>query len=111
MLLIVLLKADRTLDSQKISSKRIENQLKSVRMYDDFELQDKARNEIPVERLHKEANERVETESSRNFHEELLKCLLKWFKAEVHFFLFDRHPMVKSLKLRTVISTSNGSTH
>ncbi|RKO92522.1 hypothetical protein BDK51DRAFT_24230, partial [Blyttiomyces helicus] len=44
--------------------------------------QDKAREQIPVETLHAQAHLRVEANPSACFDEELLKCLLQWFKGE-----------------------------
>ncbi|KAJ3067660.1 peptide-N4-(N-acetyl-beta- glucosaminyl)asparagine amidase, partial [Quaeritorhiza haematococci] len=59
-------------------------QRERVKVYQDFELQDRAREEIPVERLHEEAHRGVERAPSgaTDFKEELMKSMLAWFKHE-----------------------------
>jgi peptide-N4-(N-acetyl-beta-glucosaminyl)asparagine amidase len=57
-----------------------------VKEYNDPDLQDKARDIIPIERIHDEANS-----TTGDFQEALIKALLKWFKNE-YFSWVDKLP-------------------
>lgn len=63
---------------------RLASELDRVAIYDRIELQDIAREQIPVDRLHEAANKCISSVSlsSTSFQEELLKQLLTWFKAD-----------------------------
>ncbi|KAI8908714.1 hypothetical protein DFJ77DRAFT_127330 [Powellomyces hirtus] len=50
--------------------------------YDKIELQDVAREAIPIDRLHSEAHAQVEANPKTQFHDHLVKALLRWFKNE-----------------------------
>ncbi|KAJ3160931.1 Elongator subunit elp2 [Geranomyces michiganensis] len=61
-----------------------------VAEYADVELQDAAREQIPVDRLHDEANAAVEKDPGSRFHDHLVKALLRWFKHE--YFTWVNNP-------------------
>jgi hypothetical protein len=56
---------------------RLKSQQKLTKLYLNFELQEKARECIPIERLHEEARQ-----LGGDFQDSLLKVLLPWFKKE-----------------------------
>jgi hypothetical protein len=72
-------------------SNRIIKQIKQTQSYYDFDLQDAAREQIPVERLHEICHEAVAENPDLDFNQELLLAMLRWFKAEVTFTGFIQH--------------------
>ncbi|TPX33762.1 hypothetical protein SmJEL517_g03456 [Synchytrium microbalum] len=88
--LIVLLdeKQQERKPSARISRKklafraRLEKEFDRQVIYDDPSRQDIARNSIPVEQLHREARLREEADPEKDFQEELMKAMLKWYKND-----------------------------
>ncbi|TPX65736.1 hypothetical protein SpCBS45565_g04979 [Spizellomyces sp. 'palustris'] len=75
---------------QRDMLERLQSTARHVMKYDDIELQDIARNEIPVDRLHEEAHKLVDANPGSNFHDHLVKALLRWFKNE--YFVWVNEP-------------------
>nr|KAJ3418013.1 Peptide-N(4)-(N-acetyl-beta- glucosaminyl)asparagine amidase [Polyrhizophydium stewartii] len=61
---------------------RILSLVEHVKGYEDFDLQDKAREVIPVDELHAEAHRRQEAEPGSDFDEHLMRSMLRWFKND-----------------------------
>ncbi|KAJ3223162.1 peptide-N4-(N-acetyl-beta- glucosaminyl)asparagine amidase [Clydaea vesicula] len=70
--------------SKKDILNRITDQINRVKIYEDLDLQDLARDEIPIAELHEKAHKSLLEHSMQNtsFHEELMKALLFWFKNQ-----------------------------
>ncbi|KAJ3171974.1 hypothetical protein HDU88_006785 [Geranomyces variabilis] len=69
---------------------KLKGTVAQVAEYADVELQDAAREQIPVDRLHDEANAAVEKDPGSRFHDNLVKSLLRWFKNE--YFTWTNNP-------------------
>jgi hypothetical protein len=78
------------LRSQASLIQQLESAHRLFLLYDDVERQEKAREKVPVERLHSEAQKALEDKTVQSFDEGLLKALLKWFKTE--FFKWTNAP-------------------
>lgn len=76
-------------DLRSFHNRLIQEQERVVNVYNDQDLQDSAREAIPVERLHALAHE--ETLTRGDFNESLIRGLLQWFKNEF-FKWVDRLP-------------------
>ena len=61
---------------------QLDHHARHVVRYDDWELQEKARSVIPVDRLHEQATARQVKEPELSFQDLVLKELLHWFKFE-----------------------------
>jgi peptide-N4-(N-acetyl-beta-glucosaminyl)asparagine amidase len=69
---------------------QIRHHAEHVRRYDDWELQEKCRSVIPIDRLHKEAREEMHKHNGLDFEDVVVKRLLQWFKHE--FFQWVNQP-------------------
>lgn len=76
---------------------RLQSGFHTVTAYQDFTLQEKALNCIPVDRLHSEAHGALKAEKAKNnltvaddFYDALIKRLLSWFKKD--FFRWVNQP-------------------
>lgn len=71
---------------------RLRHECQHVRRYEDWDLQEKARSIVPVDRLHEEARKEVQecTDSKESFEDILLRRLVRWFKNE--FFQWVNEP-------------------
>ncbi|KAI8821638.1 uncharacterized protein EV422DRAFT_566723 [Fimicolochytrium jonesii] len=61
---------------------RLQSAIAQSRHYEDFELQDAARDAIPVDELHEQAQSEVKANADLHFHDQLVKALLRWFKTK-----------------------------
>eukprot|EP00842_Homolaphlyctis_polyrhiza_P005007 jgi/Hompol1/5507/HPOL_001952-RA len=57
------------------------SQVNSLHVHEDFEMQDKARELIPVDELHSEAHSLLEANPGSHFDDHLMRGLLRWFKG------------------------------
>jgi hypothetical protein len=78
------------LRSQASLIQQLESAHRLFLLYDDVDRQEKAREKVPIERLHSEAQKALEDKIVKSFDEGLLKALLKWFKTE--FFKWSNAP-------------------
>lgn len=96
-----LLKALDTISLQPLHSQasliqQLESAHRLFLLCEDSENQEKAREKVPVERLHSEAQKALEDKAVLSFDEGLLKALLKWFKTE--FFKWTNAPPCRVCK-------------
>ncbi|KAI8924221.1 hypothetical protein BC831DRAFT_466647 [Entophlyctis helioformis] len=76
-------------DEQRLL-KTIATHAEAVLQYESIDLQDLAREVIPLDALHEEAHQRQKLDPTSRFHDQLVRSLMKWFKND--FFKWVNQP-------------------